>query len=158
MKRVAAVVALACLMASPTAKAAVCLVAASGISFGNYIPSSGGPTDSTGTVTVTCTAVSEQVQYSIALNAGQNAGGNLAGRRLQNGLSTISYQLYTDAARTTVWGDGTGGSSMLTDSYLCAPCVGQARIFNAYARMPGGQFTASPGLYVDTITVLVTFN
>jgi spore coat protein U-like protein len=145
-------------VAPATADAANCTVSATGVAFGTYIPTATGPTGSTGTVTVTCSATSEVVQYSIALDVGQNSGGSFSNRRLQNGTSSLSYQIYTDATRTTVWGDGTGGTSTVSDSYSCASCTNQSRSYTTYGRLPGQQFSASPGPHTDTITVIVTFN
>ncbi len=156
-----ALLAAAFVIAVPAAaEAASCTVSATGVSFGTYIPTSSSPTDNTGTTTVTCSATSQTVQYSIALNAGQNSGGSFSNRRMGNGSSGayLSYQLYSDSTRTTVWGDGSGGTSTVSDSYGCVTCVNQSRTYTLYGRLSGGQFSASPGLYSDTITVIVTFN
>jgi len=147
-------------LAPSAAHAASCTVSAIAIAFGTYIPSASSPTDNTGSVTVTCTALLQAVQYTIALNAGQNSGGNFAGRRMRNtaGTSFLSYQVFTNAARTTVWGSGTGGTSTVSDSYSCVTCINQSRSYPDYGRLLGGQFSARPGLHSDTITVTVTFN
>jgi spore coat protein U-like protein len=141
-----------------TAQAATCTVSATAISFGTYIPSTPGPTDNTGSVSVSCSAVFQTVSYAIALNAGVNSGGSFGNRKMSSGGSALSYQIYTSSARTTVWGDGTGGTSTVSDSYACFFCVNQSRSYVDYGRLPGLQWTAAPGVHSDTITATVTFN
>jgi spore coat protein U-like protein len=141
------------------AHAATCTVSATPISFGTYIPSNAGPTDDTARVQVTCTAINQTVSYTIALNAGLNSGGSFANRRMKNGTSFLSYQIYRDSAHTTVWGDGTGGTSTVTGSFNCAvACTNTKRNHTTYGRLPALQWTASPGAHTDTITVTITFN
>lgn len=146
------------LLLPAAAHAATCTVSATAISFGTYIPSTPGPTDNTGSVSVSCSAVFQVVSYSIALNAGVNSGGSFGNRRMSSGGSNLSYQIYTSPARTTVWGDGTGGTSTVSDSYGCFFCVNQNRNYIDYGRLPGLQWTVAPGLHTDTITATVTFN
>jgi spore coat protein U-like protein len=147
---------LAC--ASPPAQALLvsCTTSAGGVAFGTYPPFSASPTDSTGTVTVTCTPflVGLLVSYTIALSTGN--GGNYASRSMSSGVSTLQYQLYTDSARTTVWGDGSAGTAMISDDYTIALLVPVTRNYTVYGRIPALQ-SASPGAYGDTIVVTVTY-
>ena len=57
---------------------------------------------------------------------------------------------------TTVWGDGSGGSSAVTDSYLLG-VGGNARSYTAYAKLPAGQALAGAGTYTDTLIVTIAF-
>src|SRR5438270_508405 len=91
-----------------TAHAANCTISATGVAFGIYQPIAATTADSTGTISVTCNG---SVTYIIALNSGLHAGGSFSNRRMKGGSSFLGYQLYQDAARTAVWGDGTGGSA-----------------------------------------------
>ncbi|MBD3828778.1 MAG: spore coat protein U domain-containing protein [Stenotrophomonas sp.] len=147
---------LAC--ASPPAQAlfASCTTSASGVAFGTYPPFSASPTDSTGTVTVTCTPLLAGllVSYTIALSTGSS--GNYASRSMSSGVSTLQYQLYTDSARSTVWGDGSAGTATISDSYLLDLLVPKTRNYTVYGRIPALQ-PASPGAYGDTIMVTVTY-
>lgn len=151
--------ALLALFLPAAAQAATCTISATGVSFGTYVPSNESPTDITGTVTVTCSSTTNQtVSYTIALNAGVNSGSSFSNRRMTNGATFLSYQLYTNSARTTVWGDGTGGTSTVTGSFRCNRCTNTKRNSTDYGRLPGLQWSAAPGLYSDTITATVTFN
>ena len=147
MLRALALVAMSLLV--PAVARAQCSVSATPVSFGTYLPFSGTPTDSTGSVTVGCLFIGP---YSIALNAGLNGGGSFANRRMGSGSARMFYQLYTNATRTTVWGDGTGGSSVV-NGFCFVVC---SNPYTVYGRIPARQ-AVRPGTYIDTIVVTVTF-
>jgi spore coat protein U-like protein len=79
-------------------------------------------------------------------------GGTFAGRRMSSGGAHLSYQLFSTASRSTVWGDGTAGT--VTVSGDCPP--GCETSYTVYGRIPTKQ-PAAPGTYIDTIVVTVTF-
>ncbi|WP_367617271.1 spore coat protein U domain-containing protein [Plastoroseomonas hellenica] len=56
--------------------------------------------------------------YAIALGPGH---GSIPTRRMASGDAIFQYQVYATAARTTVWGDGTGGSMIVSGggSFTC---------------------------------------
>jgi spore coat protein U domain-containing protein, fimbrial subunit CupE1/2/3/6 len=126
---------------------AQCVIAAVPVNFGVYQPFSAIPVDSNGNITVRCQFFGS---YKIALSSGLT--GNVTDRRMSRAGSQLSYQLYINPARHTVWGDGTGGS--VTVVGLCpGNCDNN---YPVYGRMPPRQSVA-PGTYVDTITVTVIF-
>ena len=127
---------------------AQCSATALGVDFGGYDPFSGAAVDSTGTVTVSCDIINT---YSIALSTG--GSGSYTPRTLFNGSYTLDYNLFVDSALSTIWGDGTGGTSTSSGS------IGLLLLPNdhtIYGRIPGGQNPAA-GSYSDTITVTVTY-
>jgi spore coat protein U-like protein len=68
-------------------------------------------------------------------------------RQLSNGTDVLSYALYSDSARTTVWG-GTG---------VAAPTpTGTAQTSTVYGRIAAGQ-NKPVGEYADTVTATDTF-
>ena len=86
-----------------------CSVSAQPTAFGSYNPTSGAVLDTTGQITVTCTAVlSIAVSYTISLSAG--GSGSATARRMSGSSATLPYNLYTDSTRSTIWGNGTGGT------------------------------------------------
>lgn len=158
MRRLLLCTALALLLPA-AAQAATCTVSATGVAFGTYIPSTPGATDITGTVTITCSStINETISYEVALNPGTNSGSSFSNRRMTNGATFLSYQLYTNSARTAVWGDGTGGTSTVTDRFRCNRCTNRKENYTDYGRLPGLQWNAAPGFYGDTITAMVTFD
>lgn len=140
---------------SPAARAATCTATATGVAFGNYDPTAAAAATSTGQVTVACSRPPgpPSVNYTIALGTGS---GSFAGRTLTFGGATLSYQLYTDATHGTVWGDGSGGTATIGDSYSLGIFRTVTRNYSVYSRIPAGQWPAA-GAYSDLIVVTVTY-
>lgn len=128
-----------------------CAVSATTLNFGSAIDPTAAalPLDASTTMTVVCTATTP---YSVALNAGANAGGvsNFSARAIKNGSQTLGYQLYLEAARSTVWGDGTASS------VLPGVGIGSNQTLTIYGRLPS-LTGAMPGTYTDTVTVTITY-
>lgn len=103
--------------------------------------------DQTSALQVQCT---NTTPYNIGLDAGTGAGATVATRRMTSGGATVDYSLYTDAARTTVWGNTVG-----TDT-VAATGNGASQSYTVYGRVPA-QTTPAPGTYNDTVTVTVTY-
>jgi len=133
-----------------------CQIDASPVVFGDYRQGAANSTDSRGVITVNCSG-NGIVVLVISLNAGTNASGRF-NRRLRFLGSFLAYQLYTDQAHTTVWGDGTAGTVTVQDTFPCIPpCNRIIRAFEVYGSIPGLQ-QPRPGVYLDTITATVVFN
>lgn len=133
---------------------ATCTVSTTGITFPAYTSPGGGNADSTGDVAVTCTAtlVIGTGSYTIALTAGS---GTFVNRTLKSGANALTYNVYTDSARSIVWGDGTGTTQTESDSYLIL-LTPTTRHYTPYGRIPGAQ-NKPAGTYNDTVTVTVTY-
>ncbi|MBU1362010.1 MAG: spore coat U domain-containing protein [Gammaproteobacteria bacterium] len=160
--RLGAIATLAALAAFAAAPAqALCLVCTGSVSatphaFGTYDPLASGPRDSTSTVSVTITGVAGLlVPYSISLGGGVN--GSIADRQMVNGTSRMHYNLYTGSTRTTVWGDGSVGTTVSGSVLLTALLLTATVSHTVYGRIGAGQTTLVPGGYDDTITVTVLF-
>jgi spore coat protein U domain-containing protein, fimbrial subunit CupE1/2/3/6 len=150
----AVTVGLSIVAVSGNCTAASCSVAASGVNFGTYNPLSGTPKDAAGTVTFSCNVLAGLLMsWTVSLSTGNS--GSYAPRLLSNGVSTLSYNLYTSAAHSSVWGDGTGVTGLVSDHVLLI--VG-LNTFNypVYGRIPAGQDAAAGG-YTDTIMVTVNY-
>jgi spore coat protein U-like protein len=152
MKR-ALLIAAACLVTGPLNAAVVCSVTATGVAFGTYNPFNSTALDSTGTITVTCiTVLSTAETYTVKLSTG---GAGSYTRRMSSGGNTLQYNLYVDSARSSIWGDGTGGTTYQTYSGTL-PAGTTINNYTVYARMPALQ-SAQIGIYADTITVTVNY-
>ncbi|PNQ03130.1 spore coat U domain-containing protein [Sphingobium sp. SA916] len=131
-----------------------CTVTATGISFGNYNPLSPTATDATGTINVHCDLlVALAGSYTIDISAGSS--GSFAPRTLRRGATALNYNLYTNAARTQIWGNGTGGSVNVTRTVLALLVFNDS--VTVYGRIPAGQNVAAGAGYLDTLTVTVTY-
>jgi spore coat protein U-like protein len=69
---------------------------------------------------------------------------------MTNGGNAVTYSLYFDSGRTTVWGNTIG-----TDT-VAATGSGSSQSYTVYGRVPA-QSTPGPAAYADTITVTVTY-
>lgn len=166
MKRAVGMLMLAMLVTSGEVWAASCSVSATGVAFGAYNHLSGSPLDSTGTVTVQCTGggllSAKNVSYTIQLNAGSS--GSFSPRKLASGANLLDYNLYRNSARTTIWGNGSGGTSTVGGSFTLGNCVlfllcsdeTESRNHTVYGRIPASQ-NVPAGSYSDTITVTVNY-
>lgn len=103
--------------------------------------------DATSTLSVQCTSTTP---YNIGLNIGTGTGATVAVRKMTSGGATINYSLYSDAARSAVWGDTIGNNTVASTG------TGAAQSFTIYGRVPP-QGTPAPATYTDTITVTVTY-
>lgn len=138
-----AALALLVLSALPGAARAECSLNVVGLAFGNYDPFGASHTDITGSVSVTCDS---ETSVQLSLSAGS---GPFAARQMTSGSDVLFYNLFTDPARLSIWGDGSPGTSLVSFS-------GTAGSQTIYGRIPAGQ-NASVGTYGDTITVTLTF-
>jgi len=139
--------------ASLTVSASVsknCTISTTTVNFGAYDPvtaNSTTPLDGSGAVTLTCTKGAITI---VGLDNGSNSDGT--NRRMSSaGATYLGYQVYKDAARTRVWGDG------LIDSLFVGPAPNRLpRTFPIFGRVPGGQ-NATVGSYTDTVLASVNF-
>ncbi len=135
----------ACLSFFSPAAIASCNVNSIPIQFGSYDVFSASVTTSTGSITVSCTP--DGTPYTIAI---QRGFGTIAQRkmRLSGGIAQLNYNIYTDPTYTTIWGDGTGTSAMIS---------GQTNAtVTAYGEVTAGQDVPA-GSYSDTLTILVSY-
>jgi len=132
---------------------ASCTISTTTLGFGNYDPivtNATTPLDVNGSVTITCTKGSTT---TIGLDAGQNSAQAVGTTRAMQvaGPDYLSYELYQDTGRTTVWGNS--GVALFTPA--AAPNK-NPRSFSIYGRIPAGQ-GSTIGNYTDTVVATVNF-
>ena len=135
-----------------------CSISVTGLGFGTYDVFSGTADDSTATLSVTCTQVSApagNLPVSASLSTGTS--GTYAARQMKSGVNSLSYNMYTNATRTTLFGDGTSGTSTISGTFPFT-FVGQVITGTGtiYGRIPAGQ-DAAVGAYSDSIVATVTY-
>lgn len=148
---------LACLAFITVASAALpslahaggCTVTASGVAFGQYSVFSGGPTARTGTISYTCTLPVEPPVIKLS----QGHSSSFTPRALSATAGTLSYNLYLNASCTTIWGDGTSGTSAYSAP---APADGQRYDVVVYGQIPARQ-NVRAGTYADSVVVTIEF-
>jgi spore coat protein U-like protein len=124
-----------------------CTVATTPLVFGNYTSAQ---VDQTNTVTVTCTV---GTGYTLGLDAGAASGATVTTRAMTGGGSgtdTLPYFLYSDAGRTTNWGNSSG--TWVSNTATLTPTI-----HTVYGRILASITSASVGAYTDTINITVTY-
>ncbi|GMU01981.1 hypothetical protein KH5H1_61010 [Corallococcus caeni] len=127
----------------------VCSLDVVGCGFGPYDVFSTAPRDSTGSITVSCQGSTGPVPVTLTLDAGWS--GDAARRTMSSGAGALEYNLFVDASRTQVWGDGFSGTSNRQLSVDGSPVT-----VSVFGRIPEGQ-VVPPGTYADTVVVTVSF-
>lgn len=142
---------LLCMVVVAGKACADCAVSTTSVNFNDYEPLSGGNVDSTGTITISCTL---DAWVTTAIGASIYSGG-FNPRKLQNAASgdLMNYNLYINASRTQIWGDGTQGTYTVGPTYVSQN--GQA-ILTIYGRIPGAQ-DVGIGSYAEPLVVTITF-
>jgi spore coat protein U-like protein len=127
-----------------------CTISTAALAFGSYDPvvaHASANLDGSGTVIVACT---KGAVATVGLGLGSNASGST--RRMTNGASEfLTYELYQDAGRTTVWGNA--GAGLYSPG--AAPSK-TARNFTVYGRVAANQDVVA-GNYSDTVVATVNF-
>jgi spore coat protein U-like protein len=124
-----------------------CSITTQPMAFGAYDPvTASAPLDTTGNVEVLCN------QLNLVLVTLDQGSGSYAQRTLRQAGEVLNYNLYTDAARSSVWGDGNYGTDFGFD--LCFRKT--ACDFTIYGRIPAAQ-DVGVGTYIDTIGVTIYF-
>ena len=122
-----------------------------GVSFGSYNMLATSPLDSTGSFTFNCAGVGGT--DTITINLGHGAAPSYWPRQMVRGAVSLAYNLFVNAARTQVWGDGT------SSTYHYGPVTppnGADVTVPIYGRVPAGQIVTA-GTYGDTIVITILF-
>jgi spore coat protein U-like protein len=129
-----------------------CSATATTLAFSPYTPG-GGAVANNSTISVKCT---KNTPFTVALNGGTTTGGTIAQRLLAQGTNTLQYNLFTTAAFTQVFGDGTGTSKTVAGT---GAGVATAATLTVFGQLPDNATNqaAVAGNYTDTITVTVTY-
>lgn len=129
---------------------AACTVSTTQVNFGNYDVLFATPTDSTGTISVSC---NPRARVTVTIGTSPNSGGfNPRQMKQIAGVDLLNYNLYRDPGRVEIWGDGTGG----TFSQWKNVNRNKPRVFSVYGRIPPLQ-NVSAGPYTDILVVTITF-
>lgn len=151
--RVALITALGALAMS-SAAGADCNVSATTLPFGAYNPASATAKDATGTVTVTCTVLlAANLSWTVTMSKGVSA--SYSPRQMSNGTARLNYNIYTTAAHTTIWGDGTASTDFASDSRLLTIGTTVSN-YTMYGRISALQ-DVHAGAYSDSIVVTLNY-
>ena len=130
-----------------------CTIDSNPMAFGAYngiFANTSADLETTATVVTTCTSGAAAL---ITMNAGASAGSGSAAapvRRMTAGAGKyLVYQVYSDDARGTVWGNTASTGVALTGT-------GVSQTLTAYGSVPAAQ-PAAQGVYSDQLSVTITY-
>ncbi|MCR4347459.1 MAG: spore coat U domain-containing protein [Sulfuricaulis sp.] len=146
-----------CLVPGAGICATTCSLAVGNVAFGGYDVFSPVSLDTSGTLVVTCSRSGGPQKSTVSIAIGPSAtSGSVVNRRMQtlNGADFLGYNLFRDAARTSVWGNTAGIDTFVQT--IAVPNKGSAEISTTiFGRIPAGQ-DVGMGVYSDTVTITVT--
>src|SRR5262245_2462510 len=105
------------------------ILSGAGLRYGTYDVFSPVPLDSAGALTIRCSSVVDGDLLSIQLSGGES--GRFVPRAMRHNDARLEYNLFLDAARTVVWGDGASGTS----TYTLQPVNNQTLSVPIYGRV-----------------------
>jgi spore coat protein U-like protein len=145
-----AAVAAAFFAATPGAAQSCSISTISGVSFGSYDALNANPLDQTGSISYQCS-----ILYigTVTIDLSTGGSGSYSPRRMQKAAATLQYNLYRDATRLLIWGNGTGGTSRYGP---VIPILGLPQTLTIYGRIPAQQ-TSPVGNYTDTVVATINF-
>jgi len=127
-----------------------CLVTAAPLAFTDYDAST--TVDGSADLSVRC---SNGTPYTIKL--GDGANGNIAQRLLKSGTNVLEYNLFTNAARGTIWGDTAGVNTVGgIGQGMSLAKANTHTVYGTIANSAANQ-DAPVGLYTDSVAVTVEY-
>jgi spore coat protein U-like protein len=117
--------------------------------FGNYSVYGALPVDTTGRVRINCNGAAN----SVIVDLSDGNAFSFTPRYMLKGIEQLTYNLFLDSTRTTIWGNNTGGTSHYGPTN---PPNNTNVNITIYGRIPAGQ-DVSAGSYTDSITATVNF-
>jgi len=128
-----------------------CTPSSAGIAFGNF---TGSQITITGSITLTCTGTGKD-NFDLDLSTG--SAGTYSPRRMKNGANSLTYNLYTDATFSKIWGAGSGGVDHVSGTVDMGSSTTVTVTVPLYAKLPA-QTKPPFGPYSDTIIATVTMS
>jgi spore coat protein U-like protein len=125
-----------------------CSLTGGTLNFGTYLQGQTTAKDGQGTISLNCPA---GINVTVNMNMGLQGGGGA--RNMTFSGNPLNYQLYRDAARSQIWGTGTGSSG----GKAVNPTVAGNQTHDVFGRITAGQ-SVPQGTYNDTVVVSLTIN
>lgn len=125
-----------------------CLVSPAVLSFGSLSAGSTTSLDRETNIDVLCTNGIDPTSISLTPSVG--------GRKLTSGTSTVDYELYTTAARTTVW-NTTNTVNPDAATAIPGPLTVSSSALKVYGRIGNVPSGAILGAYAGAETITVTY-
>jgi len=133
-----------------------CTIGTAVIAFAPYDPVNANAmaaNDQTGDIVIRCTKGTNGITIDLG-NGAHNTGLQRRMVNLATAATFISYEVYKEPSRTSVWGAGDGGS---VRSGVDLNGTGNVVAVTMYGRIPPAQLSAIAGAYSDTLVSTINF-
>jgi len=140
----------AALLIAVSAAEAACTITTTAVSFGSYNVFAGSADDGTGQITYRCTGPRPPL---VTIHLDKGGSPSFTPRQMRKGSEALNYNLYLDSTRSTIWGDGTGGTQVYSQAN---PPNGRNILLSVFGRIPASQ-DVSAGAYSATVTATIFF-
>lgn len=137
-------------LTAAAAAEAACTITTTAVSFGSYNVFAASADDGTGQISYRCTGPRPPL---VTIHLDKGGSPSFSPRQMRKGSETLGYNLYLDSTRSTIWGDGTGGTQVYTRAN---PPLGQNINLSVFGRIPASQ-DVSAGTYSATVTATIFF-
>jgi spore coat protein U-like protein len=139
------------------ARAATCSFTVTTVAFGSVDVTANAAVNTTATVSVMCSSLLALGGFNVCVNLGAGSGGatNAATRFMLSGANTLTYGLFSDAARTIPWGSSlwaAGGANAVLVSFPGSLLGTQTETATVYGQVYSGQQTVMAGSYLSTFS------
>ncbi|HVR42216.1 MAG TPA: spore coat U domain-containing protein [Thermoanaerobaculia bacterium] len=152
LRRVALIPLLLLALAAKLEAASCFIQSVTPVTFGDYSVFSPGPLDIAGSLTIVCTPGTAATIY---LSTGSS--GTYAMRTMRSGAEVLDYNVYLDATRTVVFGNGSGGTGTAVFNVPPGP-PGPSEDLEAMIQFYGRVFPlddVAAGLYSDSLVITI---
>ena len=126
-----------------------CSIETAPVNFGDYDPIATTADDATGSITVACT---RGIPGALLLEIDDTVA-----REMVNGAEVLPYELYSDAARSSVWGTGAAGIDPNDAAYPGGTVNPSGKTITVYGRIEAGEDAAVGINYTQTLQAIINF-
>jgi spore coat protein U-like protein len=139
-----------------SARSQSCSFSVTNVAFGTVNATANTAVNTTATVSVTCSGLLS-LGFNLCVNLGAGSGGatNAANRFMLSGANTLTYGLFSDAARTIPWGSSLwagGGANAVLIPFPASLLSSVTKTATVYGQVYSGQQTVNAGSYLSTFT------
>lgn len=152
--KIAALMALS-LVSGVGSAATMCSLAIGDVAFGSYDVFDPTSLDTSANVLVTCSRDGgpQFINVTITINPGTHGGSTASRKMSMPGGDLLDYNLFSDASRTSIWGQVPGLDAVTRT--LAVPNNSSAQLsVMIFGRIPAGQ-DVPKGMYADRVTLTV---
>jgi spore coat protein U-like protein len=129
--------------------AQTCTVSMGNMAFGSVNTLAGAAVDTTATMTIICSG-GQNTGQRLCISIGAGSASDATSRKMTSGGNSARYDLYTNSARTTLWGSWETGYD--TTGVQLDVARGSTTNLTVYGRFLASQQTVPAGSYTATFT------